>query len=341
MSIPLVSIVVPFRNETAGVHRFHETVCGVLKGLTDARFEIVCIDDGSTDDTLLKLLALADGDPRVRVLELSRHFGKEAALTAGIDAAVGDAVIPMDADLQDPPEMIGVWIGEWLKGADVVLARRSTRTTDGALKRLTAQAFYWVHNRLSPIKIPDNVGDFRLMSRCVVDALKQLPERNRFMKGLFAWVGFRAVTVEYARQARAAGPGKFSGWRLWNLALEGLTSFSTAPLRLWTYLGGLGAVIAALYGFIIILRTLINGVDVPGYASLIVVILFVGSVQLIGIGVLGEYIGRIYLETKQRPQYILRRHYSKGSIVEPPAPQTPTITGAASTGRSKAIEPSD
>lgn len=311
MIAPLVSIVVPCCNESAGIGRFHDTLCGVLAEIPGIRFELVCVDDGSVDDTLARLIAIAERDSRVRVIELSRNFGKEAALTAGIDFARGDAVIPMDADLQDPPEMIGALIDEWRRGADTVLARRSERATDGLLKRMTAQAFYRIHNRLSSTEIPDNVGDFRLISRPVVEALQQLPERNRFMKGLFAWVGFRTATVEYARHPRSAGRSKFSGWRLWNFALEGLTSFSTTPLRLWTYLGGLGALLAAIYGFVIVVRTLIHGVDVPGYASLIVVILFVGSVQLIGIGVLGEYIGRIYLETKQRPQYIVRSRYQQ------------------------------
>ena len=306
-SVPLVSIVVPFCNEGEGIARFYSTLDAALAEVTDARFEIVCVDDGSRDDTLAQLVALAERDPRMRVLELSRNFGKEAALGAGLDAATGDAVIPIDADLQDPPEVIPALIARWREGADVVLARRSERASDSFMKRYSAELFYRVHNQLSPIKIPGNVGDFRLMSREVVEALKLLPERNRLTKGLFAWVGFHTVTVDYARHARVAGETKFSGWKLWNFALEGLTSFSTAPLRLWTYIGGVGAIVAAIYAIIILLRTLIRGVDVPGYASLLVVVLFVGSVQLIGIGVLGEYIGRIYIETKRRPRYIVRR----------------------------------
>lgn len=306
---PSVSIVVPFFNEAEGIELFRAELDAALAQCPDIAFEVVCVDDGSTDETLPRLVAVAARDPRFLVIELSRNFGKESALSAGIDVASGDAVIPLDADLQDPPDLIPKLIAEWQSGADVVLARRAERSTDSFLKRTTARLFYRIHNRLSDVKIPDNVGDFRLMSRAATDALRQLPERNRFMKGLFAWVGFRTVVIEYTRRPRAAGKSKFSGWRLWNFALEGLTSFSTAPLRLWAYLGGVGAIVATVYGAIIIVRTLIRGVDVPGYASLLVAVLFVGSVQLIGIGVLGEYIGRIYLESKQRPRYLVRQVY--------------------------------
>jgi glycosyltransferase involved in cell wall biosynthesis len=314
-STPLVSIVVPFYNEGVGVALFHEHLSSALDGVGHARFEVVCVDDGSDDDTLAMLIAVAERDSRFRVIELSRNFGKEAALSAGLDAAAGDAAIPMDADLQDPPAMIERLIAAWQQGADVVLAHRIERRSDTFLKRTSAQLFYRFHNKLSDTRIPENVGDFRLMNRAALDALRNLPERNRFNKGLFAWVGFRTAIVDYARNPRAAGTTKFSGWKLWNFALEGLTSFSTAPLRLWTYLGGIGAAAATVYGSFSIVRTLIHGVDVPGYASLLVIVLFVGSVQLIGIGVLGEYIGRIYVETKQRPRYIVRRVYSQS----PPA----------------------
>jgi glycosyltransferase involved in cell wall biosynthesis len=275
-------------------------------------WEIVCVDDGSTDGTLAALVAIASGDPRFRVIELSRNFGKEAALTAGLDAAQGDAVIPMDADLQDPPELIGEMIAAWRNGAEVVLARRRDRASDGVLKRKTASWFYALHNRMSKTKIPPNVGDFRLMDRVVVAALKSLPERQRFMKGLFAWVGFRTVTIDYVRAPRAAGETKFSGFTLWNFALEGLTSFSTAPLKIWTYVGACGAVGTFIYSIFIVLYTILHGTGVPGYASLLVVVLFLGSIQLMSIGLLGEYIGRIYLETKQRPTYVIRKTYGAG-----------------------------
>ncbi|MGH8807150.1 MAG: glycosyltransferase family 2 protein [Noviherbaspirillum sp.] len=307
----LISIVVPFYNEAEGISRFCSAIDNVIRSIPDLAFEIVCVDDGSADATLEKLLAVAASDDRFHVIELTRNFGKEAALTAGLDAARGDAVIPIDADLQDPPELIPVLIDEWRKGAEVVLARRADRGSDSFMKRKTAELFYCVHNRLSSVQIPQNVGDFRLMDRAAVDALKTLPERQRFMKGLFAWVGFKTVTIDYARHPRAAGKTKFSGWKLWNFALEGITSFSTAPLRIWTYIGGIGTLATFAYALFIILRTLIHGVDLPGYASLLVAILFFGSLQLISVGLLGEYIGRIYLETKQRPAYLVRKRYGK------------------------------
>jgi glycosyltransferase involved in cell wall biosynthesis len=302
-----LSLVIPFYNEGSGVSRFFNAISPVLAAVPDTSWEIVCVDDGSTDDTLALLVAQASRDPRLVVLEFSRNFGKEAALSAGIDAATGDAVIPMDADLQDSPELIAQMVAAWRGGAEMVLARRIDRTTDGAMKRRTAAWFYQLHNRLSTTKIPENVGDFRLMDRAVVDALKRLPERQRFMKGLFAWVGFRTVTVDYIRPVRAAGVTKFSAWSLWNFAMEGFTSFSTVPLKIWTYVGAVGALLAFLYAVFIILYTLLHGNRVPGYASLLTAVLFFGSVQLISIGVLGEYIGRIYIETKQRPGYIIRK----------------------------------
>lgn len=304
-----LSIIVPFYNEGEGIDIFYMALGQLLDQISEFDFEVICIDDGSRDDTLKKLIALSEKDPRFQVIELSRNFGKEAALTAGIDAATGDAIIPIDADLQDPPELIPEMIKEWTKGAEVVLARRVDRSSDSFLKRITAEFFYRFHNRLSTIKIPENVGDFRLMDRIAVDALKQLPEQHRFMKGLFAWVGFKTVTVDYARNPRVAGTTKFSGWKLWNFALEGITSFSAAPLKFWSYIGGLGALITIFYAFIIITRTLIYGIDIPGYASLLVVVLFFGSLQLISVGMLGEYIGRIYMETKHRPLYLIRKHY--------------------------------
>ncbi len=304
-----LSLIVPFYNEAATIQCFADAILPVLDAVPDTAWEIVCVDDGSTDGTLLKLVALAQADTRFRVLEFSRNFGKEAALTAGIDAARGAAVIPIDADLQDPPALIADMVAAWRKGAEVVLARRTDRTTDGMLKRKTAAWFYQLHNKLSKTRIPENVGDFRLMDRIVVDALKQLPERQRFMKGLFAWVGFRTVTLDYARAARAAGESKFSGFALWNFALEGFTSFSTVPLKVWTYMGILSAVFTILYAVYMIIRTVVFGNEVPGYASLFVAVLFFGSAQLISIGLLGEYIGRIYMETKQRPTYLIRKTY--------------------------------
>lgn len=302
-----VSIVVPFYCEGVGVDLFYEATCSVFTRIPDLDFEVVCIDDGSDDDTLQRLIAISERDHHYRVIELSRNFGKEAALTAGLDAATGDAVIPIDADLQDPPELIPEMIDEWLQGAEIVLARRVNRATDSVLKRTTAEMFYGFHNRLADIQIPANVGDFRLMDRIVVDALIQFPERQRFMKGLFAWVGFRTVTIDYVRNPRVAGITKFSGWKLWNFALEGITSFSAAPLKFWSYLGGFGALATFSYALYIVTRTLIYGIDVPGYASLLVAVLFFGSLQLVSVGMLGEYIGRIYIETKHRPLYLVRK----------------------------------
>jgi glycosyltransferase involved in cell wall biosynthesis len=310
----LLSLIVPFYNEADAIQSFLNDIMPALEAVPKARWEIICVDDGSQDDTLVKLIALAEADPRFRVLEFSRNFGKEAALTAGIDVAKGEAVIPIDADLQDPPALIVDMVKLWREGAEVVLARRIDRLSDGVLKRKTATWFYRLHNRLSKIKIPENVGDFRLMDRVVVDALKRLPERQRFMKGLFAWLGFRTVTLDYARARRAAGESKFSGFALWNFAMEGFTSFSTAPLKIWTYLGATSAVLTLIYAIYIAIRTMVLGNPVPGYASLFVCITFFGSVQLISIGLLGEYIGRTYMETKQRPVYLVRRVYSRDEM---------------------------
>jgi polyisoprenyl-phosphate glycosyltransferase len=306
---PAVSLVVPFYNEGAAVEAFFETISPILASIGTVAFEIVCVDDGSGDDTLAQLLAASRFDRRIKVLELSRNFGKEAALTAGLDAATGDAVIPMDADLQDPPELIIEMIERWRLGADVVLARRADRHTDSIAKRGTANLFYKMHNRVSHVEIPNNVGDFRLMNRASVDALKRLPERQRFMKGMFAWIGFRTEVIEYERPARTTGSSKFTGWKLWNFALEGFTSFSSAPLRIWSYVGLSGTLLTLIYLVFIVVRTLIYGIDVPGYASLLVSVLFFGSLQLLSIGILGEYIGRIYMESKQRPVYVVRQIY--------------------------------
>jgi glycosyltransferase involved in cell wall biosynthesis len=304
----LISIVTPFYNEDNNVEPYYKAINTISKQLS-VNFELICVDDGSTDNTLTILTSLSKLDPRITILELSRNFGKEAALTAGIEYAKGDAVIPIDGDLQDPPELIHQMTEKWLAGADTVLARRVDRSSDSYLKRRSAELFYRFHNRIADVQIPENVGDYRLMDRQVVDALLALPERQRFMKGIFAWVGFKVEYVDYIRKERAHGESKFSGISLWRLALEGITSFSTSPLKIWTYIGALGTLFASIYGATIVTKTLILGIDVPGYASLLVAILFIGSIQLVGIGVLGEYIGRIYIESKQRPNYIIRKHH--------------------------------
>ena len=307
----LISLVIPCYNEGLAVENLFLRITPVLTALGEFDFEIVCVNDGSTDDTLVKLLALVEQDPRLVILDLSRNFGKEAALTAGLDQAMGDAIIPIDADLQDPPELIPRLIEQWRKGYEVVLAKRANRDSDSYLKRNTARLFYRMHNALSDLHLPENVGDFRLIDRQVLDALKQLPENRRFMKGLFAWVGYKTTTVEYTRVPRLDGISKFSGWKLWNFALEGITSFSTIPLRCWTYCGTVISLLAFIYGLVTIIKTLIRGIDMPGYASLLTVMLFLGGIQLIGIGVLGEYMGRIYLKTKGRPIYLSRRQYRR------------------------------
>ncbi|MGU7811766.1 glycosyltransferase family 2 protein [Burkholderia sp. AW49-1] len=316
---PLVSLVVPFYNEGEAVERFFDVVIPLMAGLDAIRFEIVCVNDGSRDDTLERLIRVSMTDRRVRVIDLTRNFGKEAALTAGLDEAAGDAVIPLDADLQDPPSLIPVMLEHWRDGAEVVAAKRSSRACDSFAKRTAAAIYYRVHNLLSDVKLPENVGDFRLMDRKVVNALRSLPERHRFMKGLFAWVGYQTVIIEYQREARSAGHSKFSGWKLWNFALEGITSFSTVPLRSWTYIGLCIAALAFVYGAFIVGRTLLFGNPVLGYPSLLSVTLFIGGIELVGIGVVGEYIGRIYDESKQRPVYLIRRRYqTHAKVIELP-----------------------
>ena len=280
----------------------------VLTGL-NRPFEIICVNDGSTDDTFDRLMQEKQQRDHITVINLSRNFGKEAALTAGLAHAAGRAVIPMDADLQDPPELIANMVDYWDKGYDVVLAKRTDRSSDRLSKRITAKWFYKIHNLLSSIFLPADVGDFRLMSRKVVDAVNQLPENQRFMKGIFAWVGFKTATVGYVRETRKGGKTRFNFWKLWNLAIDGVTSFSSAPLRIWLYLGVFTSLLSFLYGCFIIIKTLMFGIDLPGYASIVTIILFLGGIQLIGIGVIGEYIGRMYLETKRRPPYIIEGIY--------------------------------
>lgn len=308
---PIISLICPLYNEEDSLIPFFSRLIPVLRQLGEP-CEIICIDDGSQDQTLNQLLQIQIQQEEMLTLvvhELTRNFGKEAALTAGLDMARGEAVIPIDVDLQDPPELIAEMVTLWRRGYDVVLARREDRSSDSWLKRNTAQWFYWMYNKIADIPLPENAGDFRLMDRRVVEAIKLMPERQRFMKGLFVWVGFRSTSIYYVRGTRSAGSSKFNGWRLWNFALEGITSHSTAPLRIWSYFGASIAALSFIYGNFIILRTLIYGVDLPGYASLLTVILFLGGIQLIGLGVLGEYLGRTYMETKQRPVYLLRKTY--------------------------------
>ena len=308
MTIVELSIVAPCYNEESVLDAFFDTLTRELEKLA-VSWEIVCVNDGSSDATRDVLVAKAREDARIKVVDLTRNFGKEAALTAGLDRAKGRAVVPIDVDLQDPPELIADMLAKWRAGFDVVYATRSARATDGFLKRTTARVFYGLFNRLTTVPIPRDAGDFRLMDRRVIDALKQLPERNRFMKGLFSWPGFKQAEVLYERRPRQQGSTKFNYWKLWNFAIDGMTSFSTAPLRVWTYVGGIVALFAFLYSLIIIVRTLIYGIDVPGYASLLVIVLFIGGVQLISLGIIGEYLGRTYNEVKRRPIYLVDHVY--------------------------------
>lgn len=309
----LVSLVVPFYNEEAGVVDFFQRLQTVFAGLPKYRFEVIAINDGSRDQTLQMLLNSQKTNSNIYVVDLSRNFGKEAALTAGLDRAVGDATIAIDADLQHPPELINTLLEKWEHGFEVVLAKRNSRVTDSPLQKRSANLFYKLHNWISDIEIPEDVGDFRLMDKVVVESLRQLRENRRFMKGLFAWVGYRTTTVPYDVAPRISGHSSFNFWKLWNFALEGITSFSSVPLRVWTYLGFLVSVLSLLYALFIVIHTLFSGVDTPGYASIMVAILFFGGVQLIGIGVLGEYIGRIYSEVKRRPVYVVRKEYASHS----------------------------
>lgn len=304
-TVPDLSLIVPMYNEETGVEPFFREVWKTFEN-SDLNIEVVVVNDGSSDRTLELLRERALADKRIRVVDLSRNFGKDTALCAGIDFSNGRAVIPLDADLQDPPEIIHQMVEQWRKGFDVVYARRVDRASDGLTKKLTAGWFYRFFNRISQIPIPQNTGDFRLMDRRVVDAIKRFPERNRFMKGLFAWVGFKQTEVTYVRPARETGSTKWNYWKLWNFALDGITSFSTLPLRIWTYLGGLTALISIFYAVYLILRTLAFGRDVPGFASIMVAVLVLGGLQLMALGVIGEYLGRTYMESKRRPLYLVQ-----------------------------------
>lgn len=302
---PLVSLIVPVFNEEEVIATFLEAVLAVLEPEKIAH-EFVFIDDGSGDATALILAQrFAAGLPG-RLVGLSRNFGKEAALTAGLDHARGDVAIILDVDLQDPPELIPQMLKNWREGYDVVYGLRVDRTADSRVKRGSAAAFYRLFNKLANIDLPANAGDFRLLDRSVVEALKCLPERNRFMKGLFAWVGFSAKAVPYERPARAAGTTKWNYWKLWNFALDGLTGFTTVPLRVWFYCGAGIAALAFAYALYLVLRTLIFGIDMPGYASIMTALLFFSGIQLLSVGIIGEYIARLFNETKQRPVYLVR-----------------------------------
>ena len=304
-----ISLVAPVHNEAEVLGLFLGQINIVFEGKSEYALEIIFVNDGSTDQTLNLLLDFQRTDSRIRIIDLSRNFGKEAALSAGLLESTGDAVIPIDVDLQDPPALILEMIKQWQEGYEVVLARRINRLSDTWVKRSFANWFYQIHNQIASPKLPNNVGDFRLMDKKVVEALRQLPESNRFMKGLFAWLGFKTTYVDYVRASRAAGQTKFHFWKLLNFGWDGITSFSIFPLRLFTYLGFLISGLSFLYSIFIMVRVLFLGVDLPGYPSLIVTLTFLSGIQLMGIGVLGEYIGRTYIESKRRPSYLIRQIY--------------------------------
>lgn len=311
-----LSIIVPCYNESEVVEKFFSAMVGnngILNNL-GLNCELVFINDGSKDNTLELLKAQKEiysnkSNLDIKIVNLSRNFGKEAAMSAGFSVASGEAIVPMDADLQDPPELIAKFVELWRQGYDVVLARRNDRQEDSFAKRFSSSLFYKLNNKISDVKLPDNVGDFRLFTRKVLNAINSLPENQRFMKGIFAWVGFNSITIEYKRPQRIAGNSKFNGWKLWNFALQGITGFGTLPLRIWTYIGFIVSFLAFIYASFLILRTLIMGIDLPGYASLVVIILFLGGLQLMGVGILGEYVGRIYMESKRRPPFIIDEIY--------------------------------
>ena len=308
--IQTISLLVPIYNEELNLKHFFEQVISLFNQLEED-YEIICVNDGSTDKSLEILIQVNTTNPKIKVISFSRNFGKEAALSAALDHAKGDALIPIDCDLQDPIDLIPQMIDKWKNDHyQVVCARRISRSSDSWLKKTSAKYFYRFFNQLSDVPIPENVGDFRLMDKSVAEIVKQLPEKNRFMKGLFSWVGFHTSYIDYEREERWAGKSKFNYWKLWNFAIDGFTSFSSIPIRLSTYLGAIISLGAFSYAFYIILKTLIYGKDTPGYASLIVVILLQFGIQMIAIGILGEYIGRIFQEVKNRPLYVVA--YTRG-----------------------------
>lgn len=306
LNTPELSIVVPAYNENINIEVLYYRLIKVLEKI-EYSYEIIFINDGSKDDTLMHLIELNKKNPNIKIIDFSRNFGKEIALTAGLDFSSGEAVIVIDADLQDPPELIPKFISKWKEGYDVVYATRTKRQGETIMKKLTAHIFYRTIKKLTTIDIPEDTGDFRLMTRQVVNSIRELREQHRFMKGIFSWVGFRQISVPYERDPRHTGNSKFNYRKLLNLAVEGITSFSFIPLQIATYLGFTASIIAILYAVYLIILTLCIGNDVPGYPSLMVAILFLGGVQLMTLGLIGEYIGRIYHQSKHRPLYVIKQ----------------------------------
>ena len=302
----LTSIIIPVKDESEGIEHLFTRLMPILEKLP-TKYELVFINDGSNDNTLELLLEKQKNIPEIAVVDLSRNFGKEAALFAGFANCKGDAAISIDADLQDPPELILEMVHYWLDGYEVVTAVRENRDTDTSTKKHTAGLFYKVMNRISDTKLTPNAGDYRLLNRAAVNAFLELKEKIRFNKGLLTWIGFKEKIVYHAREERAAGQTKWNYWKLFKFSIDGITSFSRAPLEIWSYVGVFVALISFIYGSIIVIKSLLFGADVPGYPSLVTFILFFSGLQMIGIGMLGSYIGRIFIETKHRPLYIIRQ----------------------------------
>ncbi|GAB3425870.1 glycosyltransferase family 2 protein [Massilia solisilvae] len=328
-----ISVIVPCFNESGSLSHFVDRFRPLLPRHPGYTFEVVFVNDGSADDTFSRIRALAAAESWVKGINLTRNFGKEAALTAGLDYAHSDAVVFMDADLQHPPEVVSDFIARWEQGHEVVVGRRVSRDTDTRAYRLLANVFYRISNRISDVKLSEHEGDFRLIDRKVADKLRQLRENRRFMKGLFAWVGYEPVFVEYEVGRRINGVSSFNTWRSWNFALEGITSFSTVPLRIWSYLGGLVLLIGLGYLLAIVLQAILYGVVTPGYVTLLAAVVGFSGVLMIGIGILGEYIGRIYMEVKQRPTYLVKEMVSNPlETAQAAQPAQPESRSAAAWG---------
>lgn len=308
MSTPVLSIVAPAYNESRNIAPFLAALIPVMESIGE-RFEIIFVNDGSRDETLGLLAAAAAKDSRIKVVSLARNFGKDVALSAGLAHALGQAVIPIDCDLQHPPEVIREFVAKWREGNDMVLGVRSKRDEEGLLRRTASRLYYRIMRSVTTVEIPPNAGDFRLLDRKIVDVIKHMPERHRFMKGIFAWPGFTTAAVEFQANVRANDGSRWSFFRLWSFALDGLFSFSTAPLRVWTYLGALAAAGAFVYLVITLVQKLYFGITVPGYASLLIVMLFFNALLLVSNGIQGEYLGRIFEEVKGRPLYVVGKTF--------------------------------
>lgn len=319
----MLSVVIPFYNESGNIAELFRRLHEVLSHHAPD-YEVVCVDDGSRDDTFMRLLAAREHNPRLKLVRLSRNFGKEIALSAGLQHARGEAVVTMDADLQHPPELIAEFLAHWREGYKMVYAARQSAQRETWLHTLFARSFYWFFAKISDLQLPPGAGDFRLLDRRVVDALNAMPERTRFMKGLFAWVGFSQIGVPFVPPERLSGKSGFSLGRLWHFAFDGVAAFSTVPLRVWSLLGLAISAISLAYGGFLVVRTLVYGIDVPGYASLMVSTLFIGGVQLISLGVIGEYLGRVFEEVKRRPLYLVSETHGIDTA-QPAGPSTPSL----------------